>query len=140
MEILLDTVTVSELRKGIRMDKGVAEWHQAEQGRAAHLSVITMNEIMFGIRKLEGRNDGFAELLLRWYAMLTAQPEIFPLVLVSLPIAEQAAEYRALLGLSYNDSLIAATAKVHGLTLATRNTGDFAATGLALVNPWEFGK
>jgi predicted nucleic acid-binding protein len=40
--------------------------------------------------------------------------------------------------MSLNDSLIAATAKVHGLTLATRNTADFAATGIALFNPWDF--
>jgi hypothetical protein len=29
--------------------------------------------------------------------------------------------------------------KIHGLTLATRNTGNFAATGIAMVNPWEHG-
>jgi predicted nucleic acid-binding protein len=38
-----------------------------------------------------------------------------------------------------SDSLIAATAKVHGLTLATRNTADFQATGISLVNPWDYG-
>jgi len=42
--------------------------------------------------------------------------------------------------MSLNDSLIAATANVHGLTLATRNTADFEATGIALFNPWDFGK
>ena len=32
--------------------------------------------------------------------------------------------------------LIAATALVHGLTVVTRNTADFAATGVPLLNPW----
>lgn len=54
MEVLLDTVTVSELRKADRMDRAVYEWHRAGQGQPAGLSVITMKEIRFGIRKLEG--------------------------------------------------------------------------------------
>ncbi|MBG7608897.1 MAG: PIN domain-containing protein [Verrucomicrobia bacterium] len=140
MRIILDTVTVSELRKGDKMDGAVREWHETGRGRPANLSVITMNEILFGIRKLEGRNDEFAELLLRWYRTLLAQPEIFPLLGVSLRVAEQAADFRALLGLSYNDSFIAATAHAHDLTLATRNISDFEKTGIRLVNPWNFGK
>ena len=33
--------------------------------------------------------------------------------------------------------MIAATALVHGLTVVTRNTADFVAIGVALLNPWE---
>jgi predicted nucleic acid-binding protein len=36
------------------------------------------------------------------------------------------------------DALIAATAQVHGLTLATRNVRDFAGSGISLVDPWAF--
>ena len=36
------------------------------------------------------------------------------------------------------DALIAATALVHNLTLATRNVRDFAGTGVRLVNPWDY--
>ena len=38
----------------------------------------------------------------------------------------------------YRDGLIAATALVHGLTVVTRNEGDFSATGAALFNPWNW--
>ena len=38
------------------------------------------------------------------------------------------------------DSLIAATASVHGLTVATRNVADFARCGVAIVNPWDCPK
>jgi len=55
---------------------------------------------------------------------------------VDQPIAEAAAEIRVAHGLSYNDALIAATAHIHNLTLATRNVSDFAHTGIFLVNPW----
>ena len=34
------------------------------------------------------------------------------------------------------DALLAATALVHGLTVATRNVGDFSGTGAALFNPF----
>lgn len=36
------------------------------------------------------------------------------------------------------DGMIAAIARVNGARLATRNIGDFAATGLELINPWDF--
>jgi len=35
------------------------------------------------------------------------------------------------------DSLLAATALQHDLTLVTRNTADFAGTGVRLINPWN---
>jgi len=35
------------------------------------------------------------------------------------------------------DALIAATALVHGMTVVTRNTADFAPTGVSLIDPWQ---
>ncbi len=138
MAFLLDTVTVSELRKGTRTNPAVLAWQVSEAADPAYLSVITMNEIRYGILKQKRRDRKFAELLEVWYASLVSQPLVFPLLGVDLPIAELAADFRGNEGLSYADSLIAATAKVHSLTLATRNTADFAATGIALFNPWDF--
>jgi predicted nucleic acid-binding protein len=60
----------------------------------------------------------------------------FRVLNVDHPIAELAADFRADYQTPFEDSLIAATAKVHRLTLATRNTADFEATGISLVNPW----
>jgi len=37
----------------------------------------------------------------------------------------------------YRDSLIAATALVHGMTVVTRNVKNFKATGVAILNPWQ---
>jgi predicted nucleic acid-binding protein len=138
MAFLLDTVTVSELRKGTRINPTVLAWQESEAADPAYLSVITMNEIRYGILKQKRRDRKFAELLEVWYASLVSQPVVFQLLGVDLPIAELAADFRGNEGLSYADSLIAATAKVHSLTLATRNTADFAATGIALFNPWDF--
>ncbi|HSP41693.1 MAG TPA: type II toxin-antitoxin system VapC family toxin [Luteolibacter sp.] len=134
--VLLDTVTVSEIRRGPKGNRNV--WHWQQEFRSASLSVITLNEILFGIRKVERKDPDFAGRLNRWYANLLIQPARYHILEVDRAIAEQAAEYRATHGTDLADSLIAATAKVHGLTLATRNTADFQDCDIALVNPWEY--
>ncbi len=139
MSLLLDMVTVSELWKGNRTDLAVRRWHDALTGSPAYLSVVTMNEILYGILKLKGRDEDFAKLLSRWYESLVTEPEIFPLLDVNLRTAERAADFRASFGMSYNNSFIAATASVHGLSLATRNVSDSERTGINLINPWETG-
>jgi predicted nucleic acid-binding protein len=57
-----------------------------------------------------------------------------------LPIDEPIAEAWAYLGvpdqLAFIDGLLAATAKVHGLTLVTRNTADFVRTGVSVIDPF----
>lgn len=135
MEYLLDTVTVSELRRGSRIHPTVDRW-QRTIGNVG-LSVITLNEIRYGMRRVEKRDPDFAARLGLWYAQLLAQPERFRILGVDRETAEFAADLRATYETSFPDSLIAATAKLHHLTLATRNTADFAATGIPLVNPWE---
>jgi len=67
-------------------------------------------------------------------------PTCWPSPNVDRPIAEIAADFLAAHGISFNDSLIAATAKVHNLMLITLNMAHFEATGIHLVDPWEFGE
>lgn len=137
MHYLLDTVTVSELRRDEhKMHPGVREW-QVGIGEV-WLSVVTLNELRYGIQKVEKKDPSFALHLTAWYQRIIAQPQRFLILNVDRAIAEQAADFRAAFETPFEDSLIAATAKVHGLTLATRNTADFEACGIELVNPWEW--
>jgi predicted nucleic acid-binding protein len=135
MAFLLDTVTVSEMRREGKAHPGVRKW-QADI-REVWLSVITLNELRYGMRKVEKRDPVFSAHLAAWYGNLISQPRRFHILDVDLAIADQAADYRAAHDTPFEDSLIAATARVHNLTLATRNTADFQATGIPLVNPWE---
>lgn len=138
MRYLLDTVVISELRKGrSRIHPGVASWQKLVSDRPVYLSVVTLHEIRLGIRQLERRDTGFAALLSAWYQLLVAQPERFMPLGVDAPIAELAADWRYLYQMAMPDALIAATASVHQLTLVTRNTSDFVKTGIPLLNPWE---
>jgi predicted nucleic acid-binding protein len=105
---------------------------------SADLSVITLNEILYGIRMVERKDPGFAGRLAHWYANLLTRPAQYRIREVDRSIAEQAAEFRAIHGMALADSLIAATAKVHRLTLATRNTAHFKDCGIDLDNPWDF--
>jgi len=41
---------------------------------------------------------------------------------------------------SERDAWIAATGLAHDLTIVTRNSADFAATGATLLNPWREGR
>jgi predicted nucleic acid-binding protein len=137
MHYLLDTVTIAELRRDDRkMHPGVRNWQMGI--REARLSVITLNELRYGMHKVAKRDPPFASILAAWYDLIIAQPQRFHILNVDRPIAEQAAEFRAAHGMSSEDSLIAATAKIHNLTLATRNTADFQDCGIQMVNPWEY--
>jgi len=137
MRFLLDTVTISEFRQKDRVHPRVRKWQESIGD--VWLSVVTLNELRYGMRKVESHDPVFASRLAVWYSQIITQPQRFRILPVDRAVAELAADFRAEHKTPFEDSLLAASAKIHGLTLATRNTGDFAATGIAMVNPWEYG-
>ena len=135
--ILLDTMVISELRKGSKGDARVQAWYFGLAKAPLVLSVITLLEIRKGIHRIHQRDPAFALRLERWYRhdlQILFQDAIVP---VDQPVAECAGGLYAIRTFPPNDALIAATALVHGLTLATRNEADFAGTGVTVVNPWQ---
>lgn len=137
MPYLLDTVTLSAFRRDGRTAPEVLKWSASQDEPHYFLSVISLNEIRFGIRTVEIKDPIFAQKLDQWYRAIVENARFYRILAVDREIAELAALYRADHESPYYDSLIAATAKVHNLTLATRNTADFQATGIPMVNPWE---
>lgn len=134
---LLDTVTVSEFRKAGRIHPAVDAWQHDCLGDEMWISVVIPLEIRVGIVQVRRRDPAFAGQLESWLVNTVLPGFQHRTLGIDLSIALLAGEFRAVHGLSPNDSLIAATAQIHGLTLATRNTADFTATGIPLVNPWE---
>jgi toxin FitB len=132
---LLDTNIVSELRKKDRADANVRTWYEAIDAGALWLSVLVVGEIRRGIETIRRRDERSARALDRWATRLEGEhgSRILP---VDRAIALEWGRLDAAFGLSPIDGLLAATARVHGLTLATRNTRHVLRSGVPCVNPF----
>jgi hypothetical protein len=133
---LLDTNVVSELRK-VTPNPYVAGWHHTHRHTEAYLSTLVVGEIRQGIERVRSRDPRQAEGLERWLTRLLSvyRSRVLP---VTVEIAQ---EWGRLNALPHPppviDGLLAATAKVHRLTLVTRNVVDVSRTGVAVLNPFE---
>jgi hypothetical protein len=133
---LLDTNVVSELRRPAAAE-AVRGWVRSQAVATLAISVITVMELEIGVHRVERRDPDQGEVLRRWLEqrVLTAfRDRVLP---VDLAVARRAAELHVPDPGPERDSLIGATALVHGLTVVTRNVRDFAAASVPLLNPWE---
>ena len=134
---LLDTNVLSELRRPERLDPKVAAWAKSVDPSDLFLSAITILEIELGAL-LIGRRDAQQGALLRGWIDNRVLPAFAGRI---LPVDTQVAQLCARLHVPdrrpERDALIGAAALGHRLTLVTRNTKDFSAMGLELVNPWR---
>jgi hypothetical protein len=135
VKFLLDTNVISEIRKRDRAHSNIKQWVSRTPVEDIGTSVLVLAEIRRGI-ELKRRNDpAQAASLDRWFLQMR-----IGLGARVLPVDEPVAEAWALLGipdpLPLIDGLLAATAKVHGLTLVTRNVADIAATGVPSFDPF----
>ncbi len=136
MSFLVDTNVISELRKGDRADSACRAWLSAVADEEIFLSVLTVGEIRQGVERIRRRDVAAASALDSWLARLV-EAHRDRLVPVDRLIAEEWGRLNVPDRLPVVDGLLAATAKVTGHVVATRNVGDFAATGVDLVNPFD---
>ena len=136
---LLDTVVVSELRKGPKGDSQFIAWRDNLVDAPVFTSVITVVEIRRGILQVAKRDPEFAVRLETWYNDYLLARFRHAILPVDAVVASKAAEIHAVRTYPDHDALIAVTAIVHGLTLATRNEADFDGSGVKVVNPWRAG-
>jgi len=134
---ILDTNVISELRHGKpKQSPEVRRWAAEQSTGKLFLSAITILELEQGILTLERRTPPQGSALRIW---LTGVRAAFAGRV--LPFTDQAATLCASLHVpnprSERDAMIAATAIEHGFTVVTRNTQDFANTGVNLLNPWH---
>jgi predicted nucleic acid-binding protein len=131
---LLDTNIVSELRKGERADPRLRAWFSEAEEEALFTSVLVVGELRRGIEFLRRRDVPSALALEHWLAALTDgfAERILP---VDRMVAEEWGRLNVPDPVPTVDGLLAATARVHGLTLVTRSTRDVARTGVPLLDP-----
>ena len=134
--ILLDTNVVSELRKGDRADTNVRAWLSSTDSEALFLSVLVVGELRRGIELVRRRDSASATALDRWLTTVVRDYDD-RILEVTADVAEAWAHMNVPDPLPVIDSLLAATAHVHGLTVATRNTKDIARTGVPVINPFS---
>ena len=136
MTFLIDTNIISEVRKGGRCDPNVAAWWATVDDADIHLSVLVLGEIRKGIERVRATDQAQAGAIERWLAALsgTYAEHILP---IDRTCADEWGRMSAGRPVPTIDALLAATAKVHGLTLATRNVSDIAGLGADVVNPFE---
>ena len=130
---LLDTNIVSELRKP-KPHGGVVAWLASIDDTHLHLSALTLGEIQAGIELTREQNAFKAGEIESWLEQVAEAYNVLPM---------DAPAFRAWARLMhrksdtlYEDAMIAATAKVHGLTVVTRNVADFKALGVDVLNPF----
>jgi predicted nucleic acid-binding protein len=136
---LLDTNVVSELRprRSRESDPRVIAWARSVAPLSLYLSVVSVLELEMGILQKQRSDTAQASVLRSWledYVLRSFSGRILP---VDTAIARQCAAFHVPNPCSYRDSLIAATALVHSMTVVTRNASDFARTGVKILNPWQ---
>jgi predicted nucleic acid-binding protein len=131
---LLDTNVVSEARRR-GADGNVRAWLEAADPHSLYISVLTVGEIVRGIESLARRDAAAARSLSAWLDGLRRDfaDRLLP---VDTDVAEAWGTLSALRSLPVVDALLVATARIHGLTLVTRNVKDIAGLGVAVIDPW----
>lgn len=136
MSYLIDTNILSELRRKTP-DAGVVAWFSKRPASSLYLSVLTLGELRKGVEGIADAERRMA--LLDW--LEADLPNFFMgrMLTIDAHVADRWGRMVAQAGrpLPAIDSLLAATAAHHDLSLVTRNIKDFANLGVEVINPWS---
>jgi len=135
MSYLIDTNVVSELRKRDRANANLLEWFETVDSHELFLSVVTVGELRRGIEVIGRRDSAAAGAIARWLRTLSEGfgDRVLP---IDRPVAEEWGRLTAGPGISPVDGFLAATARVHRLTLVTRNVKDVRHVDVHVINPF----
>ena len=138
MSFLLDTNVVSESMKP-QPNRGVIAWLAEVDEDSVFLSVVTITELRYGIERMAVGNR--RKRLDEWLSEelpLRFEGRVLPVDAAIADACGKLVAYSESLGrpIEPRDAFIAATAKIHGLTLVTRNASDFQPTLKTILSPW----
>ena len=135
IRFLLDTNVISELRK-TKPHGAVVAWLETLRAEQIFLSAVTMGELQTGVELTRTLNPAKAREI---ESFLTSVEMSFAFVPMDAACFREwsrlmAGKPDAL----REDAMIAATAKVRGFTVATRDEKDFKHLGVEIINPFKF--
>lgn len=136
MSYLIDTNIISEVRKADRCDPGVAHWWTQAAETDLWLSALVLGEIRKGIELARRRDPQKARAIEAWLDEVVAG-FADRILAVDVAVAAEWGRMTAIRPVPVIDALLAATAKVNGLTLVTRNAADVAGLDVEVLNPFE---
>jgi toxin FitB len=140
MSYLIDTCCISELVKK-KPNPNVLKWFAGQDEFSMYLSVITFGELRKGIEKLpeskkkKELNQWVKEDLNHRFKNRVININMEEVNRWGKILATAEKNGKALPAI---DSLIAATAQVHDLSVVTRNTQDMEGSGVEVINPWIY--
>lgn len=134
---ILDTNIVSETRKP-RPHGGVIAWLRSVPDGQLHIAAVTLAELQAGVEVTRERDLQKATEIEAWIDSVPAFAQVLSMDGATFRVWARLMHRRP--GQIAVDAMIAATAMLHGFTVATRNVRDFEALGVALLNPFEFGQ
>jgi predicted nucleic acid-binding protein len=130
---LLDTNVVSELRKP-KPHGAVLQWIQDAADADLHLSAVTIGEIQAGIELTRDQDEAKALELEQWLERVASTFNVIPMDAQAFRVWARLMHKAS--NTLYEDAMIAATARVHKLTVVTRNVSDFKQFGVTVLNPF----
>jgi predicted nucleic acid-binding protein len=135
LSLLVDTNVLSELRKGDRANAHVRTWFGEVSPEEIYLSVLVIGELRRGVESIRRRDAKQAVALDRWLTRITTDHSE-RILSIDDQVADRWGRLTAKQPGSAIDTLMAATALVHGLVLVTRNVKDVEWTGVSCVSPF----
>jgi toxin FitB len=130
---LLDTNVVSELRKP-RSHGAVLAWLQEVSDADLHLASVTIGEIQAGVELTREQDPAKAAEIEQWLVQVSCTYNILPMDGAAFRCWARMMHRQS--DTLYEDAMIAAIARVHQLTVVTRNEADFSRFGVELINPF----
>jgi hypothetical protein len=135
LKYLLDTNVLSETRKK-KADAGVIAFLQAAEASTLYISVLTLGELRKGVAKKKREDAEMAKRLADWVDGL--EYSFADRILgVDAATARLWGDWSSERPRPVVDTLLAATAVLHGLTLVTRNVRDVRGIAVKLLDPWK---
>ncbi len=131
---LLDTNVISELRR-IRPHGAVVAWLNEQDDEQLFLSAVTLGEVQVGVERTRRQDIAKAEEIENWLSQVADSFQVLPMDTACFRQWGRLIDQKP--DQLLEDAMIAATARVHGLIVVTRNERDFKQLATRILNPFK---
>ena len=131
---LLDTNVISELRRP-KPHGAVLAWMHGVDEASLSISAVTLGELQAGVEITREQDEKKAQELQDWVDSVAASYNVLPMDGAAFRLWAKLIHRKS--DTLNEDAMIAAIARLHRLTVVTRNVGDFRGFGVPVLNPFK---